>query len=113
VGWRRGESGLDEIAEMNGYSSPRLGVRFEPGEGSDNLKIIGLDGAPFLSYVESSRAEKPSGSGLTPNAYVLKPKPYGPKPNRSGPMPSACVESVWRPNSASWASTLSNSRPAN
>jgi hypothetical protein len=52
VGWRRGESGLDEIAEMNGYSSPRLGVRFEPGEGSDNLKIIGLDGAPFLSYVE-------------------------------------------------------------
>ena len=51
-GWRRGESGLDEIAEMKGYTSPRLGVRFEPGEGPDSLKIIGLDGAPFASYVE-------------------------------------------------------------
>jgi hypothetical protein len=46
------KTGLDEIAEMNGYTSPRLGVRFEPGEGPDNLKVIGLDGAPFATYVE-------------------------------------------------------------
>jgi Uma2 family endonuclease len=52
VGWRRGESGLDEITEMNGPTSPRLGIRFEPGEGPDNLKIIGSDGAPFATYVE-------------------------------------------------------------
>ncbi len=51
-GWRRGELGLEEIAEMNGYVSPRLGVRFEPGEGPDNLRIIGSDGAPFATYVE-------------------------------------------------------------
>ncbi len=52
AGWQRGESGLEEIADMNGYTSPRLGVRFEPGEGPDNLKIIGPDGTPFATYVE-------------------------------------------------------------
>jgi len=52
AGWRRGESGLEEIADMNGYTSPRLGVRFEAGEGPDNLKIIGPDGEPFATYVE-------------------------------------------------------------
>jgi Uma2 family endonuclease len=51
-GWRRDESGLDEIPDMNGFTSPRLGVRFEPGEGPDNLRIIGSDGVPFATYVE-------------------------------------------------------------
>jgi Uma2 family endonuclease len=51
-GWRRGDVTLDEIADMNGYNSPRLGVRFEPGEGADNLKIIGPDGEPFLTFVQ-------------------------------------------------------------
>jgi Uma2 family endonuclease len=51
-GWRRGENGLEEIAEMSGYTSPRLGIRFEPGEGPDNLTIVGPDGRPFLTYVE-------------------------------------------------------------
>ena len=51
-GWLRGVSGLEEIAEMSGFTSPRLGIRFEPGEGPDNLKIIGPDGRPFLTYVE-------------------------------------------------------------
>ena len=37
---------------MSGYTSPRLGIRFEPGEGPDNLTIIGPDGRPFLTYVE-------------------------------------------------------------
>ena len=52
AGWLRGDSGLEDVAEMNGYISPRLGVRFEPGEGSDNLRIIAPDGQPFLTYVE-------------------------------------------------------------
>ena len=51
-GWRRGDSGLEEIAEISGYTSPRLGIRFEPGEGPDNLTIVGPDGRPFLTYVE-------------------------------------------------------------
>jgi Uma2 family endonuclease len=52
AGWKRGESGLEEIAEMNGYISPRLGIRFEPGEGPNDLKIIAPDGRPFLTYIE-------------------------------------------------------------
>jgi Uma2 family endonuclease len=51
-GWRRTGDVLEEIAEMNGYTSPRLGVRFEPGEGADNLKIIGPDGQTFLTFVQ-------------------------------------------------------------
>jgi Uma2 family endonuclease len=52
AGWLRGNSGLEEIEEMNGYVSPRLNVRFEPGEGSDRLRIIAPDGQPFLTYVD-------------------------------------------------------------
>jgi Uma2 family endonuclease len=51
-GWRRGETGLEEIAELRGYNSPRLGIQFELGEGPDDLKIIGPDGRRFLTYVE-------------------------------------------------------------
>jgi Uma2 family endonuclease len=51
-GWLRGAQGLVEIDDMNGHVSPRLGIRFEPGEGPNNLKIIGPDGRPFLTYVE-------------------------------------------------------------
>ena len=52
VGWRRGNSVLEEIPNMAGYQSPRLRIRFEPGEGSDNLTIIGPDGEPFLTFTE-------------------------------------------------------------
>ena len=51
-GWLRGARGLEDIADMNGHTSPKLGIRFEPGEGPDNLKIVGPDGRPFLTYVE-------------------------------------------------------------
>ena len=46
---------------MNGHVSPRLGIRFEPGEGPDSLRIIGPDGKPFLTYlefVEQAEAER-------------------------------------------------------
>jgi Uma2 family endonuclease len=51
-GWLRGAAGLDYIAEMSGFTSPRLGVRFEPGEGPNNLKLFAPDGRPFLTYLE-------------------------------------------------------------
>lgn len=51
-GFLRGIGGLEVITEMSGFTSPRLGIRFEPGEGPDNLKIIGPDGRPFLTYLE-------------------------------------------------------------
>jgi hypothetical protein len=37
---------------MAGFVSPRLGIRFEPGEGPNDLRIIGPDGQPFATYVE-------------------------------------------------------------
>jgi Uma2 family endonuclease len=52
VGWRRANDILEEIPNMAGYQSPRLKIRFEPGDGPDNLKIIGPDGEPFLTYAE-------------------------------------------------------------
>jgi hypothetical protein len=52
VGWRRVGAILEEIPKMAGFESPLLKVRFVLGEGPDNLKIIGPDGEPFLTYTE-------------------------------------------------------------
>jgi Uma2 family endonuclease len=52
LAWHRGEMGLDEVTDVHGYTSPRLGIRFEPGDGPDNLRIIRIDGEPFASYAE-------------------------------------------------------------
>ena len=46
---------LEKIARMAGFVSPRLGIRFEPGEGPDNLTIIGRNGQPFITPLEMSR----------------------------------------------------------
>jgi hypothetical protein len=51
-GWGPGESGLEEVPEMKGHVSARLGIRFEPGEGPNKLKIIGPDGSPFETHQE-------------------------------------------------------------
>jgi Uma2 family endonuclease len=51
-GWLRGTLGLDDIADMNGHISPTLAIRFEPGDGPDNLKIFAPNGRRFLTYVE-------------------------------------------------------------
>jgi hypothetical protein len=64
-GWHRSDGGLEEITDLRGYVSPRLGIRFEPGEGPDNLLILGSDGEPFATHqqladrvrIEQQRAE--------------------------------------------------------
>jgi Uma2 family endonuclease len=64
-GWRRSDGGLEEVIEIRGYVSPRLGIRFQPGEGPDNLVIIGSDGQAFETHqqlaervrIEQDRAE--------------------------------------------------------
>jgi Uma2 family endonuclease len=57
-GYLRGAEGLEEIPEMNGHVSSRLGIRFEWGEGPNNLRIIGPDGEPFATHQElAERAE--------------------------------------------------------
>ena len=57
-GWWRSGDHFEEIPEMNGHVSPRLGIRFEPGEGSNNLRIVGPDGEPFVTHQQlADRAE--------------------------------------------------------
>ncbi len=51
VGWIRGEDGhLRVIEQLEGWVSPRLGVRFEKEDGE--LRIIRPDGQRFLTYTE-------------------------------------------------------------
>ncbi len=52
VGWLRKDDRLEKVPDMDKFESPRLKIRFEPGEGPDNLKIVGPDGEPFATYVE-------------------------------------------------------------
>jgi Uma2 family endonuclease len=52
-GWRRAEERLREIPEMNGWVSPRLGIRFQLKP--DGLTIFRPDGQPFLTFVELER----------------------------------------------------------
>jgi Uma2 family endonuclease len=49
-GWQRIEGNLEVVEPMEGWISPRLGVRFELGE--DGLEIYRPDGQRFLSYAE-------------------------------------------------------------
>ena len=48
--WERREQRLEVIEEVNGWVSPRMGVRFQLSE--TELQIFGPDGTPFVSFVE-------------------------------------------------------------
>jgi Uma2 family endonuclease len=50
TGWRRGENELLELPEMNGWVSPRLGIRFDMS--GEELQVFGTDGTPFATYLE-------------------------------------------------------------
>ena len=50
IGWLRSGKELDVIEEMNGWVSPRLGIKFQLT--SDNLEIFAPSGERFLSFVE-------------------------------------------------------------
>ena len=51
-GWLRVGNRLDRVPQMAGFISPRLQIKFDPGEGPDNLRIFGPDGTPFLTFAE-------------------------------------------------------------
>lgn len=53
TGWRREGDRMVEIPQMNGWTSPRLGIRFELDSG--DLHIWRPDGGPFLTFVELSQ----------------------------------------------------------
>ena len=50
TGWQRVEEKLEEIEQMDGWVSPRLGVRFQLSE--TELQMFGPSGEPFVSFVE-------------------------------------------------------------
>ena len=55
-GWTRQGKGLRRVSKMNGWTSPRLGVRFE--KTGEDVRIIRPDGARFLTPLElAERAE--------------------------------------------------------
>ena len=52
VGWLRAGELLRPIAVMDGWTSPRLGIRFEMG--GEELQILGPDGRPFTTFQETA-----------------------------------------------------------
>jgi Uma2 family endonuclease len=61
LGWLREGGRLREIPDLRGWISPRLGVRFDPGEGPESLRLHHPDGSPFrtaLEIQEDARAER-------------------------------------------------------
>ena len=56
TGCRRLGGELVEIEEMNGWISPRLGIRFD-SSGSE-LRIYGPDGRAFLTFAELEQQRK-------------------------------------------------------
>ena len=52
-GYRRVGKALKAIPKMDGFTSPKLGIRFEPA-GPNNLVVIKPDSTRFLTYVELS-----------------------------------------------------------
>ena len=53
TGWIRQAGAFQEIAEPDGWTSPRLGVRFELSSGE--LRVLRPDGRPLASYIELAR----------------------------------------------------------
>jgi Uma2 family endonuclease len=49
-GWLRNGAALDDVPNMAGFTSPRLGVRFGTAEGE--LQLFRPDGQRFLTYLE-------------------------------------------------------------
>ena len=56
MGWQRGDGRLLEIDTVDGWTSPRLGVRFELT--AQTLRLIRPDGQPFLTYLELYQARE-------------------------------------------------------
>ncbi len=50
--WIRRDGRLREVPDLRGWISPRLGVRFEPGEGPESLGIFHPDGSPFRTLLK-------------------------------------------------------------
>jgi Uma2 family endonuclease len=67
VGWLRDGLELRELPNLDGWVSPRLGIRFQPQ--ADTLRIVRPDGQPFLTFTEmSQQVEQARNQGLLAKA---------------------------------------------
>jgi Uma2 family endonuclease len=76
-GWLRAGDRLVAVPQMAGFVSPRLQIRFDPGEGPDNLKIFGPDGSRFLTFaewVQKSKADQQRAIAANEHAERLAAK---------------------------------------
>ena len=72
TGWLREGNHLQEIETMDGWVSPRLGVRFDISSGE--LRIFRPDGQPFVTFVElaqRSEAERQRAERLAAQLRAL------------------------------------------
>jgi Uma2 family endonuclease len=84
-GWLKTGQRLKRVRRMAGFVSPRLQIRFEPGEGPDNLAIIRPDGNRFLTYgqlMDQFEAERQRGEIERQRAdrYLAKLRELGIEP---------------------------------
>ncbi len=82
-GWRRVGDHFQVIPELDGWISPRLGVRFELTEGT--LKLYGPDGRLFATYLELVEQAPPPNSAPRPPNNALRPPSNGPRLPSNGP----------------------------
>lgn len=73
-GWQRVDGKLEEISDMKGWVSPRLGIRFEMVEG--DFRIYGPDNKRFATYEELAaqreQAEQAAAQALQAAAQALQ-----------------------------------------
>jgi Uma2 family endonuclease len=65
LGYQRQGGKLEELKEMDGWSSPLLGIRFQ--KGPEKLLLFHGDGSPFLSFTELTE----QAAALTQQAAAL------------------------------------------
>lgn len=56
LGWQRSDGELEEIQAMNGWVSPRLGIRFEMSDGE--FKLYHPNGEHFKTFLELAASEE-------------------------------------------------------
>jgi Uma2 family endonuclease len=78
TGWLRDGDHLQEIEKMDGWVSPRLGVRFDMSAGE--LRIFRPDGQPFVTFVELAQRSEAERQRAERLAAQLRALGFDPEP---------------------------------
>jgi Uma2 family endonuclease len=87
-GYTRGPFGLDEVEEMNGFRSPRLGIRFETT--SDEPVLYRPDDKRFLTFLEvAAEARRADAEAQRADAERQRAETYAARLRAAGIDPDA------------------------